>query len=403
MSVAEDELTRILHERSLLIDSAPAYRCEPDPLSVRERFGRVVDVRRVRIGLASAVALTAAVVALVTGGWFGTHDRETTSPAVTRCTTAGSPLAAAVRTGLLPVGDRVLSGSADGSALVAVGRPGAPITATAAVDVVDAAGDTSRLWTARAGQSWQAIANPAGAFNNGWAAFLLIPTAGSGAGRAMVVDRSTGHVAELTIDPGYEVGANPLAAPVVVRSAVTVVETSRSNSGAQRLALYWADTARLQADPTTPTSAVTTLLPVGGNVVAIRTGTDRSVAADFDDPRYRPSTLEPAVRHGFGFSSDGTTMHWVSAIGHRYQLWRWAPGDPSPVARTLALPARPLLTTGRFAVAPHELTDAITGQVQNLPAGLSVTRVDGAVATVEQQSPTGVRYARIPASALAGC
>ena len=219
----------------------------------------------------------------------------------------------------------------------------------------------------------------------------------------MVVDRSTHRVAELASDPGYVVGANPLVAPVVERTAITVLEQSRSGSGAQRLALYSADTTRLRADASTPTGAVTTLLPVGGNVVALRSGAGGSITADFDQPQYRPSTLEPALRNGFSFSSDGTTMRWLATDGPRYRLWQWAPGDPSPVAHPLAMTDRPLLTTGPFAVASHQIADAATGRVQKLPPGLAVTRIDGTVATVEQRSPDGVTSARIPVHVLTGC
>lgn len=398
MSIVEDELTRILHERSLLIDSAPAYRCEPDPQPLAGRSRRTTNAPRFR-ALASAAALTTLVAALAAGVVFGPDDHQAAMPANSACTTSSSSLAASLRAGSMPAGDRVISGAADGSALVAVDRDGA----TAAVDVIDPTGHTSRLWTTTPSERLRAIANPSGALTGDWAAFVLMPAAGSSAGRAVVVNRSTRHVADLASDPGYGVGANPLVAPIVVRSAITVLEHSASDPAAQRLALYWADTARLRADAAAPTTAVTTLLPVGGNVVALRTGADRSVTADFEQPQYRPSTLEPAVRDGFGFSSDGTTMRWLSASAGRYRLWRWAPGDPSPVARSLAMTDRPRLTTGPFAVALHQLADSATGRVQNLPPGLAVTRVDGAVATVDQRSPRDATSARIRVSALANC
>jgi hypothetical protein len=412
----ERDLTRVLGQRAALVDAAPRYQLALAPETSRPRGQRWRRPRRPRrdpesrrmwSGLVTA-AVVAAVVALGVTAWIGAgkHPLRDTQSGLARCVASGSGrFATALRHGALPTGDVVLSGAADAGQLVAVQRDGV----TRAVEVWSAPGRTVRVWTAKPNERLWAIANPFGALSDQWVAFVLAPLGGTGGGHALVANTANGQVVTLQPDPGYRMSDDPLLAPIVMHDAVSLVESSRSGSSAQ-LSLYWADSTRHTSSVRTGVSRTVALLPVGGNVVTIRTGTNGLVAVDFDQPTYRPSTLEPAARHGYAFASDGTTLTWLSQIGARYYRWQWAPGDPSALRRAITGPGRPVATAGRFAVmgdaaspAAQHLFDSVTGRMIVLPAGTALRRVDGTTATLTDHSTALLRYRRVPTAALTAC
>lgn len=404
MSEVESELARVLHDRALLIDSAPDYRvgAGPEAATVLLRLPRPGVVRRSWVGIGSAAAVAATFAALAAGIWFGMNGparHEPGTPSVTRCSTQGAArLEAAVRAGVLPAGQVVLGGAADGSALVSVERRGL----TSAVDVVDATGRRSRIWRAGPQDRVRAIANPSGGLGGNRAVFVLVPTDAARPVRVVVVARATGVGGELVPDPGYSVSRDPRTAPIVIGDEVSVVETLRTRPSVQRIAQYWADTTRRDPNGSVRTAGVTQLLPVGGNLVTVRSD-HGSVIVDFDQPRNRPSTLPPTAHHGYAFVSDGTTLRWLSRSNLLTESWQWAPGDPSPLLRGLAMTRRPVTPAGRFVVGADQVDDSVTGRVLTLPGGLSLVRADGSVATLVRRAGPAVRYARVPVAVVTGC
>ena len=97
------------------------------------------------------------------------RDRHSTDRAATCSAATSHRFVTALHDGALPVGDVVLSAAHDGTMLVASEHDGI----TAAVETVSPGGSVSRLWTARPGDRLRAVANPSGAINDAWAAFVL--------------------------------------------------------------------------------------------------------------------------------------------------------------------------------------------------------------------------------------
>ena len=399
MNDIETELGRVLHERALLVETAPDYAVEPEPQTSPVRVLRPRPNRRPRSGLASAAAVAALAAGLAAAVWSGAghpHRSDRATPAVTECSARGAArLDAAVRRGSLAAGAEVLSGTAQGMALVAVNRG----DATAAVDVVTADGQSTRIWTAGPNDHVRVVANPSGAVNADWVVFVLAAVHGGGASRIALVERATGQLTEVATDPGYGISADPLLAPVLGDDAITFVETSLTQRGSQRTVYHVAHTGTTRPTYSIPTSDVTSLLPVGGNIVSVRTGPAGDTRVDFDQPANRPATLLPAVRDGYGFTSDGTTMRWLVRTDARYELWQWAPGDAAPIGRILTMTVRPTTPAGPLATGGRQVDDPATGRVLDLPYGLSLLRVDGTVATVA----AGAHNSRIPTAALADC
>jgi hypothetical protein len=266
----------------------------------------------------------------------------------------------------------------------------------------------STLWTARTGDRLRVVANPSVAINAAWATFVLVPVSGRGASQVYIADLYHHTLETAPVDPGYRVSTDAPTAPIAISDAVDMVETSLSNPRVQRVAQVWADTPLNVLMVRTRTSRVTALLAVGGNTVAIRRLANGAAAADFDPPQYRPSALSPAVRNGYAFASDDTTMTWLSISAGHHTLWRWAPGDRSPIGRALPDNFTPIRAAGRFAVATpsgdyQQLFGAQANRVIELPAGVTLLQLDSVNAVLAVQTSDGTRYAVVPVQALDTC
>ena len=265
------------------------------------------------------------------------------------------------------------------------------------------------MWTAGRNERVRAVADPSGGITDGWAVFVLAPVVGTGAGRMLGVDLSSASVTELIVDPGYVVSTDPRLAPLVGDDAVNALETARADPREQ-VAVYWPATEPRTSDVRVRTANVRRLVPGGRKCRHDPVGPNGTVNLGFDQQQYRPSTLEPAARPGFGFASDGTTLTWVTQVGDRYYRWQWAPGDPAPLRRAVTAPGRPVATAGRFVVmgdvSPHaaqRLFDSSTGKIIELPPRVSLVRADGTIATLADHSSGAVRYVRVPVAALIAC
>jgi len=398
----EDQLARILVDRAETIVEPPNYRLVPAPdhrpgMAPARRFGWQL------------VASAAAVATLVGGvaALAGNEDGHRVPPAngVTCVLAHSSRFTSALRDGLLPAGSVVLATAPDGVALVGVERGGT----TTAVDLVDAAGVPTRLWTAHAGERVRAVANPSGAVNDAYAAFVIAPL-GSGTPQLIVDDRSTWTThAVSTRAAGYQLSTDAGTAPVARDEKIEVLQTSLRDPAQQRIDGYWpGQTVDWVSDATA--SGTTAMLSAGGNLVLVRKSAAGKVALQFDDERYRPSALNPAARDGFSFSSDGTTLTWLTDVDGVPSLWQWAPGDPRPIRRALPGDLVPSAASGRYAVgkrpgegAGRTIVDTGSGVMSQLPVGVNLVRVDGAVAWLTQQSSDGVRYGHVPVNTLTRC
>jgi hypothetical protein len=299
-----------------------------------------------------------------------------------------------------------MSAAHDGTMLVASEHDGI----TRAVEAVSPGGSVSRLWTARPGDRLRAVANPSGAINAAWAIFVLVPVDGRSAPQVYVADRSTKSLATVPVDSGYRVSADPQTAPIEMGDWVALLETSRADPRVQVLAQYWVDSPLHLIKSRTRTSGVSTLLAVGGNVVSVGKRANGAVFADFDQPQYRPTTLPVAVRDGYAFASDNTTLTWLSTVNGRHNLWQWTPGEPSPTWRALPATVRSVRAADRFAVAApstaggrQRLLDPLTGRVIVLPAGVELVQVAGVTAVLAMKTNGITRYTRVPVQALDSC
>lgn len=341
-----------------------------------------------------------AVIALV--AWTGAGDDHRPEPSVGRCAITGSaPFAAALRAGALPGGTAVLAAAGDGSLLVAVEHGGA----TSAVEVLSPTGTRTRLWTAGPSERVRVVANPSGAFDGSTAALVLVPTGGHRAPEVVVVDAAAHFSATLTLDAGYRVGIDAASAPVIIHGSVTVLETSVADPARQQLAQHWVDSAMRSATGRTPTTGVTSLLAVGGNVISVRSTPGGLIDLAFDQPNYRPSSLPPAARDGYAFTSDGTTLEWLSGAGSVHSLWQWAPGDPTPIRHTVPTGFRPAEAVGRLAVtatsgSPQRIYDTATGHVVELPRGMTLRHAAGG--SVVLTTAAG-GYSRLPTTTMLAC
>lgn len=397
----EDDLTRIFNDRAATIEQPPAYQLVPPHAGRR----RPATPRRIGWHLVASAAAVAALVAVVTSVVSNRDDHRRPKPADQWCQLSqSSRFSGALRTGLLPAGTTVLSTGPDGTSLAAVERAGV----AAKVELIDANGPLATVWTARAGERVRVVANPFAAVASSYAAFVLVPL-DAGPTRLMIVDRDT-NVAEPTPLPaaGFRLGTDPATAPLAGGFApIEVLTTSVTHPTEQRLDAHWPNMNPIWAKEA-DASGVTRLLKVGGNVVFLRSGAGGSVDIRFAEPKYRPTTLPAAVRTGFAFSSDGTTMTWLTDDGGRPLLWHWAVGDPQPIHRPLPGDLTPVSATGRYVVgepahpgAGRTLVDTRTGAIAQLPAGLDLITVAGKVALLSQQTGDTVRYARVPTSVMA--
>lgn len=405
----EDRLARVLTERAQGIEGAPAYRLVQDDFAFRARPvgpGRRTS-RQIAwslIASAGAVAALAALVVALMGG--GIRSRRT-APSIDGATcvlTHSARFAAALRQGLLPAGARVLSGGADGTALVSIERAGA----TSAVELLSPDGTPTLLWQARAGERVRAVANPSGAVSPDASVFVLDRLA-PGTPPRLVLTMRPRDVPVVVDAPGagYRFSTDPLTAPIIVSDGIVqALLTSTANPAQQEVESFWLPT-RLWSS-TARASNATQLLSVGGNVVLL--SSDRHGAVSdirFDVAQYRPTTLLPALRNGFSVSSDGTTMSWLSRQDGRPALVQWSPGEPAPIRRLLPPDLAPASAVGRFAVvtsgAARGIVDTREGQIVQLPAGVDLLEVNGPLAVVARQTPTGLRYSRVPVTALTNC
>ncbi|HEV7206931.1 MAG TPA: hypothetical protein VGN18_20180 [Jatrophihabitans sp.] len=403
-SPMERELTRVLKERAASIEVAPEYRLEPLPASKGASDVRARDVRPRPTWAAwvTSTAMLTALVVIALLAWTRASNDHRSEPSVGHCAITGpTPFAAALRAGALPAGNAVLAAAGDGSLLVATGHDGA----TSAVDVLSPVGTRTRLWTTRPADRVRVVANPSGAFDGSTAVLVLVPTGGHGTPEIMVVDSGTHSSASLTVDAGYRVGTDTASAPVILRSAVSVLETSLAAPARQQIAQYWADSAVHTPSGRTRTSGVRSLLAVGGNVISVRPSAGGRTVLDFDQPDYRPTSLPPAAQDGYAFASDGTTLEWLAGAGDLHSLWQWAPGDPDPIRHTVPSGFRPTQAIGRLAAtdpagAPQQIYDTVTGRTVELPRGLTLHYAVGG-AVVLTTAAGG--YSRLPTATLLAC
>jgi hypothetical protein len=403
----EQELERVLRERAASIDVLPDYRLEPEPSNVQQgvRRGRRSATGRPWTLIVSGAAIAALIAAGIVGARIGLlSDRHRSAPSATCVAATSSRFVAALRDGALPVGDVVLSAAHDGTLLIAVDHGGV----TTSVEAMSPSGTRSTMWTARAGDRLRAVANPSGAINDAWATFVLVPVDGAGAPQVRVADRFHHTLAPVSLDVGYRVSNDAATAPLAMSDTVDLLETSLAAPRVQRIEHVWVDTNLKVLTSRVHTSGVTALVAVGGLVVSIRNRASGAVVADFDQPQYRPPTVPPAVRSGYSFTSDNTTLTWLSTVAGHHTLWEWTPGEAAPTGRPLPDSFAPIQTAGRFAVAApsggqQQIVDARANRVIELPPGVRLLQVNSVNAVLAMRTSAGTRYTRIPAQALDTC
>lgn len=401
----EDQLARVLADRAETVHTAPAYRLVPDAdaPAARVHADRGTTRRTSWSWQLSAVAF-AAVVAVVVAVLVRTAGEHEATPPARRpsCMLVKSHgFATAVRHGLLPPDSVVLAGATDGSELLGTQRGGA----TTAINLLDSRGRVSEVWRAQPGQRVVAIANPYGAISTSFVAFALK----SLSSHAVTTVVAAPHRTPVTLPGptrGYGLSADPLTAPIASNETVSVLATSTTNPSDDRLFFYYSDAWQRILDGGR-FSRVSQLLSAGGNLVLARRGAGGRVDLRFSEQQYRPSGLEPAAYTGFGFSSDGTTLTWLTAQRGWPSVWRWRPGDPTPHRVALPQNLKPTSASDNYVVersagpdAAQVVFNATSGVITYLPAGTDLVRVDGPVAVLSQPTATGLRYSRVPVRAL---
>jgi len=275
------------------------------------------------------------------------------------------------------------------------------------VELITPTGWTTPIWTAGPGERMRAVASPFAAITEDEVAFVLAPL-GSGESRFMVAPRTSDVAAPVPGPaPGYRFAADPMTAPIIDGETIQVLEVSTADPSRQRVDAYWPEASRwtLTAEGTN----VSAVLPVGGNLLMLRQQ-DGAVDVQFDDATYRPTTLARAVREGFSFASDGTTLTWLTDQGGRPVFWQWAPGDPTPEHRALPGDLTPVSSRGQLVVGEpsgagggRPLVDVGTGRAAQLPPDVDLVRVDSGIAVLAQRSAGGVTYAKVPTALLTRC
>ena len=335
----EDRLTRVLDRGARSITTTRAYRIVDSPGPTSDAQPRGPRRRRARTTWSVSVAAVAVMVTVLVSVYVLATHRNRSQPAhPAYCVLTGSAgFTSALQTGVLPTDSEVMAGVVDGTLLIAHERAGE----TSAIDLLTSHGRVTRIWTATAGQHVQAVANPVGAIGTDWVVFLL-RSIGSPKTTVMVSSRGGKAIPLTSGDPGYVVSATARTAPVVVGDSLNILEASAARPSDQELLAYVTDPMPWLRTVGGRFTGVVQMLPVGGNLVLPRQA-NRGVDLTFVDPQRRPTDLAPAAHTGYSFTSDRTTLRWLTAEAGNNFLWEWAVGSPSParlLLPTLAPPFR---------------------------------------------------------------
>lgn len=404
----EQRLTQLFNDRAGTITAAPAYELTE---SVRrnpriEHLDRRAGGPRRTIWYLSAAAVAAITVA-VTSIVVASRSGQPAAGNRAGCALARSAtFASAVRRGALPPGDQLMALAPDGSQLVNHVQDGT----TTSVDVISPRGTTHRLWTAAAGQRVRAIANPFGAVSAAMATFLL-QAPGTRTATVMVAPLG-GRATRLGgADRGYGLVTSADLAPVVIDASVAALEAPSGHPAAQKLLVFMMMNAvQWSRTPGQPYTAVTQLLPVGGNLVLASSGPHGNVGLKVPDPGLLPVGLGVAARSGYGFATDRSTLTWFTDDPTGTSLWRWAPGAPVPTRHRVPAGIVPELSAGAL-VAAHRSSapsDRLVVSVAKrapvqLPSGMRVVGLTARFAAVSYPTPQGLGYSRIAVGAFENC
>ena len=143
----------------------------------------------------------------------------------------------------------------------------------------------------------------------------------------------------------------------------------------------------LQDETSTPDSAsvvparnVTQLLAVGGTLGWVQSASNSPTQLNFYPTDLVPATVVPDSQSGSSYTSDRTTVSWLTNSGDRHTYWTWSPGDPNPQNKALTWKERAPAIVGPYLAAAALSTTILNtanGTTVDLPAATKLVGVYG--------------------------
>ncbi len=231
--------------------------------------------------------------------------------------------------------------------------------------------------------------------------FETVPDTGA-AGTAIVFDRTRDTLLELAPSPGYDIAAPP----VELNDDAAVLEHAIASPTETVIAEYDVYDGTRTAFATTPAAGAAQLLSVGGNLALVNRSPSGQASLAFVDAAFEPPALAAAARGGTDFTTDRTTLHWLTMTSGGETLWSWTPGDPAPRALRVHWKAGnpsivgPYLSSTVGSTTPQLLLNSRDGRLLRMPSGTVLSRVDGNLATFLTTTNTQASLARLPANSI---
>jgi hypothetical protein len=387
----ERRLTASLHEHAAKIVTTPTYALA-DRMVARAPHRRVTRYRLVSAALAVAIAAVGLVVHV-------DHDSTSRTAGPQECVrSVPNNFAALLAANQIPgATGTVVSGASDGSLLLA-GPDNRSLV------LVDPNGRPTRIWTATGDQV--ATIDPQAAISD-YAVVFAVGPAHSNPTTIEVYRRDEVRLETLaTTEP-----SNPLLAVAPINMDDNGYWVTGSASETEKIAYF-----ELQDETSTPDSTgqipaqgVTRLLAVGGILGWVQSVPNGPTQLGFYTTDQIPASVVPDSRSGANYTSDRTTVSWLTNSGNQHTYWTWTPGAPNPVSKRLSWNEQQPGIVGSYLTAAtpkNALLDTSTGATVDLPATTRLVGVYGNDAVLTTTGATGTTaISRVALSDLgiAGC
>ncbi len=387
----EYRLAATLHARAATIVATPPYPL-PDRGAVRARD------RRARYGLISA-GLAAAIVVAGVAIRVEHQEASKAASASPQCVRSvpndfGALLAANRIAGATGT---IVSGASDGSLLLA--GPG-----NRSLSLVDPNGRPTTIWTAATGE--QATVDPQAAISDDAVVFAVGPQHATPT-TIEVYRRDEQRLETLANDSP----SAPLLgiAPIVMNDSGYWV--TGTPAGPDKIEYFGLQDQTSTPDSVSviPATSVTQLLAVGGILGWVQSAPNSPTHLEFYPTDQVPTSVIPDSQSGSHFTSDRSTVSWLTNSGDRHTYWMWSPGDPNPQNRALTWKeADPGIVGPYLAAASPKaaILDTSTGATVDLPAATRLVGVFGSQAVFSTAQAGGtVAISRLALAdvAFAGC
>lgn len=387
----ERRLTASLQEHAAKVVTAPSYVFSTRK-PARAPHRSVTRYRLLSAGLAVAVAAVGIVIRVE-------HDGTSRTAGGQECVqSVPNNFATLVAANQIPgATGTVVSGTSDGTLLLA-----GPDNRS--LDLVDPNARTTRIWTA-AGDEVATIDSQAAM--NDYAVVFAVGPAHSNPTTIEVYRRDENRLETLaTTAPSASLLA---VAPIAMDDAGYWV--TGTASGAEAIDFFGLrdETSTPDSASVIPARAVTQLLAVGGILGWVQSVAGTPTHLEFYPPDQIPASVIPDSRSGSNYTSDRTTVSWLTNSGSQHTYWTWTPGAPNAENKQLSWKEQQPDLIGSYltaSVPKSAILDTTTGTTVALPTTTRLVGVYGNQAVLSTTQTAGaVMISRVALSdlAFAGC